>query len=123
MIKPMVVVAVLLGVHVTLGGGCGNSEHLVQFQRNELSSEMFQDFMVFVPGVTQGNEEAGSFQDFILFFWCESGELEGRGNPRFSCVTPVVGAGRLQEDGICNSSLVYREVVEVRSDGKKSYLW
>ena len=61
-IKPMVVVAVLLGVHVTLGGGCGNSEHLVQFQRNELSSEMFQDFMIFVPGVTQGMRMRGHFK-------------------------------------------------------------
>ena len=44
-----------------------------------MSPELFQDFMVFLPGVTQGNEDAGSVQDFILlFFWCKSGEGEVR---------------------------------------------
>ena len=46
---------------------------------------------IFVPGVAQGSEDAGSDQDFILlFFWCKSGELIGRGSPRFPYVTPVV---------------------------------
>ena len=52
---------------------------------------LFQDFMVFVPDVTQGNEDTASVQDFIvLFLWCKSGELGGRGSPRFPCVAPVV---------------------------------
>ena len=56
-----------------------------------MSPELFQDFMVFVPGVTQGNEDAGSVQDFILlFFWCKSGEFVSRGSPRFLFVAPVV---------------------------------
>ena len=52
---------------------------------------LFQDFMAFVPGVTQANENTGSVQDFILlFFWWESRELRGRGSPRFPSVAPVV---------------------------------
>ena len=44
-----------------------------------------QDFMVFVPGVSQGNDDAGLIQDFVLFFvWCKLGELRGRESPRFS---------------------------------------
>ena len=31
-----------------------------------MSSGLFQDFMVFVPGVTQGNEDAESVEDYIL---------------------------------------------------------
>ena len=27
--------------------------------RSEISSELFQEFMVFVPGITQGNEDGG----------------------------------------------------------------
>ena len=56
---------------------------------------------VFVPGVTQGNEDEGWVHDFILlvFFSCKSRELGGRGcggegvggrGPRFPCVNPVV---------------------------------
>ena len=52
---------------------------------------LFQDFMVFIPDVNQGNEDTASVQDFILLFlWCKSGELGGRGSPRFPCVVPVV---------------------------------
>ena len=43
-----------------------------------MSPGLFQDFMVFVPGVTQGNEDAGSTQDFILLFRCKAGELGSR---------------------------------------------
>ena len=50
---------------------------------------LFQDFMVFIPDVNQGNEDTASVQDFILLFlWCKSGELGGRGSPRFPCVAP-----------------------------------
>ena len=48
--------------------------------------------MVFVPGVIQENEDAGSVQDFILLFWCKSGELGSSGSPRFPCTTSVVGS-------------------------------
>ena len=51
---------------------------LAQFQGSEMSPGLFQDFMVFVPGVTQGNEDAGSTQDFILLFRCKAGELGSR---------------------------------------------
>ena len=48
--------------------------------------------MVFVPGVIQANEDAGSVQVFILLFWCKSGELGSSGSPRFPCTTSVVGS-------------------------------
>ena len=51
-----------------------------------MSPGFFQEFMVFIPGVTQGNEDAGSAQDIISLFWCKSGELGSRGSPRFPCV-------------------------------------
>ena len=57
-----------------------------------MSPGLFQDFMVFVPGVTQGNEDAGSAQDFILLLWCKSGELGSRESPRFPCTTSVEGS-------------------------------
>ena len=57
-----------------------------------MSPGLFQEFMVFVPGVTQGNEDTGSVQDFILLLWCKSGELGSRGSPRFPCKTSVVGS-------------------------------
>ena len=47
--------------------------------------------MVFVSGVTQGNEDTRSVQYIILlFFWWKPGELGGRVSPRFPCVNPVV---------------------------------
>ena len=55
-----------------------------------MSPGLFQEFMVFAPGVTQGTEDLGSVQDFVLLLWCESGELGGRGSPRFPCVIAVV---------------------------------
>ena len=64
---------------------------LAQFQGSEMSPGLFQGFIVFVPGVTQGNENAESVQNFILFL-CKSGELGGRESPRFPCVTSVVGS-------------------------------
>ena len=57
-----------------------------------MSPRLFQDFMVFFPGVTQGTENAGSVQDFILLFLCKSGELGGRVSPIFPCVISVVGS-------------------------------
>ena len=33
-----------------------------------MSLWLFQDFIVFVIGVTLGNEDAASAQDFLLFF-------------------------------------------------------
>ena len=41
-----------------------------------MSPGLLQDFMVLIPGVTQGNQDMGSVQDLS---WCESGELGGRG--------------------------------------------
>ena len=63
-----------------------------QFQGSEMSPGLFQDFMVFIPGVTQANENAGSVQDFVFLFWCKSRELGDRESPRFSCVTLVAGS-------------------------------
>ena len=57
---------------------------------SEISPGLFQDFMVLVPHITQRNEGAGSARDFILLFWCKSGELGSKGSPRFLCVTLVV---------------------------------
>ena len=57
-----------------------------------MSPGLFKDFIFFVPGVTRGNEDAGSVQDFILLFWCKSGELESRGSLRFPCTMSVVGS-------------------------------
>ena len=57
---------------------------LAQFQGSEMSPGLYQDFMVFVPGVTQGNEDVSSVQEFISLFWCEAGELGGRESPRFT---------------------------------------
>ena len=51
-------------------------EILTQFQGSEMSPVLFQDFMVSVAGVTQGNEDAGSR------FQCKSRELGSRGSPR-----------------------------------------
>ena len=46
---------------------------------------------IFVPGVTQRNENTGSVQGIILlFFCCKSGEVGGIGSRRFPCVTPVL---------------------------------
>ena len=55
-----------------------------------MSPGLFEDFMVFVPGVIQGNEDAGSAQDFILLFRCKSRELGSRESPRFPCTMSVV---------------------------------
>ena len=55
-----------------------------------MSLGLFQEFIVFVSGVTQGTEDLGSVQDFVLLLWCESGELGGRGSPRFPSVITVV---------------------------------
>ena len=71
MIKSMMVVFVLLEVDVTLA----------QFQGNEMSPGLFQDFMVFIPGVTQENQDVGHFKISCCCFgvnqdnW-EAGELE-----------------------------------------------
>ena len=41
-------------------------ENTGNFKESEMSPGLFQDFMVFVPGVAQGNKDAGSVEDFIL---------------------------------------------------------
>ena len=64
-------------------------ENTATVSGREMSPGLLQDFMVFVPGVTQGNENAGSVQDFILLLLFK---LVGRGSPRFPCVTSVVGS-------------------------------
>ena len=69
---------------------------LAQFQGSEISPGFFQEFMVFVLGITQGNENAGLAQDFILLFYLKSGELGSRGSPRFLSVTS--GVGRFSSD-------------------------
>ena len=86
MIKPIVVVFILLEVDVTLGGGLWDQGRLAQVQGSEMSQGLFH-YMVFVAGVTQENEGKGSAQDFILLFWCKSGELGSRESPRYLCVT------------------------------------
>ena len=86
------------GCFYSIGGRCYSGwwlwdlRALAQSQGSVMSPGLFQDFMVFVSGFTQGNENGGSVQDFILLFLCKSGELGGRGNPRFPCVTSVVGS-------------------------------
>ena len=51
---------------------------------------------IFITSVTRGNEDAGSVQNFILSFWCESRKLGGRVSPRFPCVIPVVKRSSLE---------------------------
>ena len=83
------------GCFYSIGGRCYSGwwlwdlRTLAQFQGSEMSPALFEGFMVFVPGVAQGNKYAGSAQDFILLFLCKSGELGGRGSPEFHCVTSV----------------------------------
>ena len=49
------------------------------------------DFLIFVLGVTPGNEDATSVKDFVYFcVWCKSREFRGRLSPRFRFVTPAV---------------------------------
>ena len=74
-------------------------ENKAQFQGSEMSPWFFQDFIVFVPSVTPGNEDAGSAQDFISLFWLKSGALESRGSPRYPCTTSVVGS--VSSDFLC----------------------
>ena len=63
------VILFLLEVDVIQGDGCEISEHwCISFREVKCREGFFQDFMVFIPGVSQGNEGAGSIQDFILFF-------------------------------------------------------
>ena len=80
-IKPLVVAFVLLEADVTLDDDCGIEEHWHSFREAKCIQGLFQDFMVFIPGVTQGNyQEAVSVQDFVsLFFYInqESQEVEG----------------------------------------------
>ena len=49
--------------------------------------QLFQDFMVVMLVLIQGNKDSESVEDFVSLFWCKSGELRGGvGNPRFSCI-------------------------------------
>ena len=79
----MVVVFVLFEVDVTPGGGCEIWEHWYSFREVKCLQSCSK---VFVFGVTQGNEGAGSMQDLILLFCYKSGELRGKESPRFPCV-------------------------------------
>ena len=56
-IKPLVVAFVLLEADVTLDDDCGIEEHWHSFTEAKCIQGLFQDFMVFIPGVTQGNYE------------------------------------------------------------------
>lgn len=48
-------------------------------------------FLIFVLGVTPGNEDATSVKDFVYFcIWFKSREFRGRLSPRFRCVTSAV---------------------------------
>ena len=42
---------------------------LGKFQRSEMSPELFQNITVFIPGVTERNEDAGLPQDFIVLMY------------------------------------------------------
>ena len=68
----MLLVFVFWGVDAVLGDGCGIWERLLSFS-----------------GVKWAHR---SVQDFIFWFcvWCKSGELGGRGIPRFPCLTTVM---------------------------------
>ena len=59
--------------------------------------------MVFIPGVTQGSEEAGSVQDFILFLY-KSGKLGRRRYLRFPFV-PSGGKFRVRPSSRYNKKL------------------
>ena len=84
----MVVVFVLLKIDVTLGGPCGIWKYWHSFEKVKCFQSCSK---VFVFGVTQENENAGSMQDLILLFWCKSRELRDRESPRCLCVViPVV---------------------------------
>ena len=56
-IKPLVAAFVLLEADVTLDDDCGIEEHWHSFTEAKCIQGLFQDFMVFIPGVTQGNYE------------------------------------------------------------------
>ena len=56
-IKPLVVAFALLEADVTLDDDCGIEEHWHSFREVKCIQGLFQDFMVFIPGVTQGNYE------------------------------------------------------------------
>ena len=64
-----------------------------------MSPGLFQELIVFVAGVTEGNEDAGLAQYFILLFSCKSGELGSRESPRFLCITSVVRS--FSSDSVC----------------------
>ena len=87
---------------------------LAQFQGSEMSPGLFQEFMVFVPGVTQGNEDAGSAQDFILLFRCKSGEL-GTGKSEISLYN-VSGRKFLLRFSSCCNKLLGRAALRVLSN-------
>ena len=62
--------ACFCSVGVWFYSGCclSHMRTLAQFHGKEMSLGLSQDFMVFVSSVTQRNEDAGSAQDFVLFF-------------------------------------------------------
>ena len=64
----------------------GFEKHRHRF-RQVKCQQLFQDFMVFMLVLIQGNKDSESVEDFVSLFWCKSGELGGGGSPRFSCIT------------------------------------
>ena len=86
------IVFILLKVDVTLGGGCGIGEDWhsfreVKFLQGWSKTLWFRFLMLLKEMGARGSE-----RDFILLFWCKSGELGSKGSPRFLCVTLVVGS-------------------------------
>ena len=64
----------------------GFEKHRHRF-RQVKCQQLFQDFMVFMLVLIQGNKDSKSVKDFVSLFWCKSAELGGGGSPRFSCIT------------------------------------
>ena len=85
------VVFVLLEVDVSLGDGCEIWEHWHSFREMKCllgcSKTLWFSFVVLLKEMrTRGESKISSY----WFFWCKSGELGGRGSPRFPCVATVV---------------------------------
>ena len=86
----MVVVLVLLELDVTMGDGCEIWEHWPSFKEAKClqgcSKTIWFSFLVLLKEM----RTRGQFKISSCCFWWKSGELWGRGSPRFPCLTPVV---------------------------------